>query len=52
MIKPCVVTEYGITSLERLINQKILMEEIREKIAKNFAKGFGIEIKEKNCNEV
>jgi lipoate-protein ligase B len=48
MIRPCGITEYGVTSLERLMGQKTPIEEIRGKIAKNFAKVFGIEIKEKN----
>jgi len=52
MIKPCGITEYGVTSLERLIDRKTPMEEIRGKITKSFAKVFGIEIKEKNCCEV
>jgi len=42
MIKPCGITDKGVTSLEKLMGYRVSMDEVEEKVASAFAEVMGV----------
>lgn len=44
LINPCGITDKGVTSLAKLLNRPIRLEEVRPLLVKSFARAFGMEM--------
>ncbi|CAN5170056.1 lipoyl(octanoyl) transferase LipB [soil metagenome] len=49
-IVPCGISDKNVTSLSRLLNEKINIKSVKERIISNFAEQFGVNIKEMNSS--
>ncbi len=49
-IVPCGISDKNVTSLSRLLNKKINIQAVKERIISNFAEQFGVNIKEMNTS--
>jgi len=52
MINPCGIRDKGVTSLSRILNRKVTVDEVAKKYPKYFGETFGVEMNELTLEEL